>query len=101
MKARTVVPLALVALVAGVATAAALSQAGPTADGGLFADLRKGQSVRVIDAGEALEIQTYPGSLSGPRTIAEIGPDYLAVEDTRGNVIRIPVYAIKSVTIRP
>ena len=99
MKAKTIVPLALLAAVVVVA-AAAFSQAGSTAADGLFAELRKGQSVRLIDAGGSYEIQTYSGSLSGTRTIVEVGSDYLAVEDTKNNVIRIPVYSVKSVTIR-
>jgi hypothetical protein len=83
-----------------VAAATLTSQAGHAAGGGLFAGLRKGQPLRVAETGDAFEIETYGGSRSGSQTIAEIGADYLAVADTRGNVVRIPVTSIKSVTIR-
>ena len=90
---------AAVGLVLGAATLS--TRAGPAVrGGGLFAGLRPGQSVRLIDAAGAYEIHTYPGSLSGTRNIAEIGPDYIAIEDTKNNVTRIPVTAIKNVTIR-
>lgn len=89
---------AAIGLVVGAATLS--TRAGPAVGGGLFAGLRPGQSVRLIDAAGAYEIHTYPGSLSGTRSITEIGTDYIAIEDTKHNVTRIPVSAIKNVTIR-
>jgi hypothetical protein len=83
-----------------VAAATLTTQAGHAAGGGLFAGLRKGQPVRITETGDAFEIETYGGSRSGSQTIAEVGPDYLAVADTSNNVTRIPVTSIKSVTIR-
>ncbi|MFO8015410.1 MAG: hypothetical protein R6X20_19170 [Phycisphaerae bacterium] len=97
---KTLLPLAAAAGLI-VAAATLTSQAGHAGGGtGLFAGLRKGQSVRLTETGDAFEIETYGGSRSGHQTIAEIGGDYLAITDTRGNVVRIPVTSIKSVTVR-
>ncbi len=97
---KTLLPLAAaVGLFVGAVTLT--THAGPAAGGsGLFAGLRRGQSVRVTETGDAFEIETYGGSRSGHQTIADIGADYLAVADTRNNVTRIPVTSIKSVRIR-
>jgi hypothetical protein len=94
--------LLLLAAAAGLVVAAVTltTQAGPAAGGGVFAGLRKGQPVRLIDAGDVFAIETYGGSRSGNQTVAEVGPDYLAVSDSHNNVTRIPVTSIKSVTIR-
>jgi hypothetical protein len=92
---------AAAAAVAAVVGAAAMTLAGSGAAGHpLFAGLRQGQYIRVTGLGDTFEIETYPRGISGNLTIADITRDYLAIEDTKENVTRIPVHAVKSVTIR-
>jgi hypothetical protein len=66
---------------------------------GVFSGLEIGQEVAVKDLGQRYEISVFGRSVTPlGYKIVEIGPDYLAVKDITGiNMIRIPIYSIKSV----
>lgn len=67
---------------------------------GLFAGLRVGQAIAVKEAGGRFELTYYedvPLGPVGPR-IAELGPDYVVIDDGVGvSETRIPVYSIKAI----
>jgi hypothetical protein len=67
---------------------------------GLFAGLRVGQMVTVKEAGGRFELTFFDDLPVGPvgQKIAEIGADYVVIDDGVGvSETRIPVYSIKSI----
>lgn len=67
---------------------------------GLFAGLRVGQAIAVKETAGRFELTYYedvPLGPVGPR-IAELGPDYVVIDDGVGiSETRIPIYSIKSI----
>lgn len=67
---------------------------------GFFAGLRVGQSVTLKEANGRYELAVYDDVPLGPvgPKLADIGPDYVVVEDGVGvSETRIPIYSIKSI----
>lgn len=69
----------------------------------LLAVFEAGQTVAMKDVGERYEITlhqtTHPDT---GLTVGDIGPDYLLVRGTAGNFeVRVPVWSIKAIVIRP
>jgi len=98
--ARTVGLVAVVLAAAVIVGSTTLSRAGSGAAGGLFDGLRKGQAIRLNDLGDRFEIEKPHQRVSTTIEIVEITGDYIAVQDSKRDVTRIPVHAVKSVTIR-
>lgn len=66
---------------------------------GFFHHLAKGQSVGLKDLGNAYQINIFPGEELGHKVV-EVAPDYIVLEDMIGVTrTRIPIYALKSITI--
>lgn len=92
---------------AGVVVVVLLAVVFGTAPGQQRADARKGLLAPLV-VGNRILLKETPGGYTirvtpaldeGPRVV-EVGPDYLVVEDLLGTTqTRIPIYAIRSVTI--
>lgn len=67
---------------------------------GLFAPLEVGQRIGLKERAGAYEISVVPGVELGHKVI-EVGQDYIMVQDNITGVTetRIPVYAVRAVTI--
>jgi hypothetical protein len=66
---------------------------------GLLAPLRVGQRVLLKETAEGYTVRVKPALAEGTGVV-EVGPDYLAFEEPGGGVqTRIPVWAIRSVTV--
>jgi hypothetical protein len=68
---------------------------------GVFAGLHKGEPIALKELVSCFEITVFP---DGPETlgfeVVEVGHDFVAVRDASGiREVRIPVYAIKSITV--
>ncbi len=90
----------LVAAVGVLLLVLATAAAGPgDKGGGIFAPLEKGQKVALREVGDRYQINVVPGVELGYEVV-EVGPDYVVLVDAAGvTETRIPVYAVKSVTV--
>ncbi len=89
-----IVAVALVALVFGVAAAQK-----PEGKRGVFALLVVGQQVSLKEAASGYTIGVIPGIPLAHKVI-EIGGDYIVLEDPAGvTQTRIPITAVKAVTV--
>lgn len=88
---------ALVAAIVGIAFAA--EKELPPKRSGVLAVLEKDMKVSLKDTGSGFQIAVMPG-VEMPSKVIEVGADYVVIEDIAGiTQTRIPIYAIKSVTV--
>src|SRR5690606_1412240 len=84
--------------IAIIALAATIGADEPQKPSGVFSMLKVGQSVSLKDEGSAYTISFLDPEVPQSHKIAEIGDDFIVVEDLAGvTETAIPVYAVKSI----
>ena len=89
--------LAIAAVPAAIWGQAGAGRAAP----GVFSVLGKGRPVILKESGGRYELTVFDGEPTAlGHEVVEVGQDYVVLEDTaRLSLTRIPVYAVKSVTV--
>jgi hypothetical protein len=88
------IAIVVVALVASTAT----PQLPPAQKSHVFSNLAPGQTVTLNDNDRMFQINTIQGAKTGTHTVAEVGGDYIVLQDVADvTELRIPIHAIRAV----